>query len=177
MNLFSRAFDGVPANFATALGAPEALARLVALKRWAPGKPLLRGELGPERVLLAFVPGDGHGRAPTRFEGAFDVSAGACVLRGRFVSPVPTRVMTVLFLAVCAFMIFGGLVTGLGKLGIGQEPLAQVGAHALALVGWLAGVVLFGCFALWNAAPSRADMRELTAHLATALDVAVDDVA
>lgn len=174
MDLLSRAFDGVPMALETSLSASEALARLQALKRWAPGKPLLTGTVEAGRVALTFAPGSGHGRAPARFEGVLDDSSGRCGLRGRFASPGGVRASSALLLAVCALMAFGGLTTGLAHLGIGSEPLAQVGLHLLFLVGWLAVVGLFARLALWNAAPSRQEMAELSGHLAAALDARAD---
>lgn len=172
MRLFSRAFDGIAVSLPTSLDASEALARLAALKRWAPGKPLLTGQIGPERIVLAFAPGNGHGHAFSRFEGVLAPTGEGCELRGRFVSAARVRTMAALFLVACGFMAFGGLITGLGELGLGSAPLAQVGLHLLAVVGWLAGVALFAAVALWNAAPSAGEVRDLTKHLVEALGAA-----
>ncbi len=170
MSLFSRAFDGIPAVFKSPLDAPAAEARLLALKRWAPGKPLLTGVIAPDRVTLAFAPGSGYGRSRSRFEGRLEPAEGGCVLRGRFIGSGPTRAIAALFVAFSALMAFGGLLTGLADLRGGGDSISQVGVDLLGLIGWLCGVALFGCFSLWNAAPSRHEMRDMTEHLAAALD-------
>ena len=55
MSLLPRAFEGVPADFASPLDAQAALARLAESKRWAPGKPLLTGQIEPGQVWLSFA--------------------------------------------------------------------------------------------------------------------------
>ena len=169
MNLFSRAFEGVPAEFGSPLDAPTALARLVALKRWAPGKPLLTGEIQPGRITLGFATGSDYGRAWMRFEGRLEPAGDGCVLRGRFVNSAAVRAFSVLFLGVCGFMGLGGLTGGLGMLLHGDDTSAHLAMQALFLVGWLLVVALFGTGILWNAAPSRGDMRDMARHLSTAL--------
>jgi hypothetical protein len=167
MSLFSRAFNGIPATFSSSLDRSAATASLMELKRWKPGKPLLTGEIGPDRIELAFVPYSGYGRAPTRFEGLLESSEIGCVLRGRFVSPASVRAATGLGVAVAGLMAFGGLAAGL-RIFL-SEGDSLIGPHLLALAGWLLVVGLFGCVALWNATPSRAQVRDMTKHLEAAL--------
>ena len=169
MSLFSRAFEGVPADFASPLDASAALARLADLKRWAPGKPLLTGQVKPERIALGFATGSGYGRAWMRFEGRLEPAGGGCVLRGRFVNGATVRVFAALFIAVCSLMALGGLASGLGMLLQGGDSLADAARQALGLAGWLLGVGSFGGLMLWNAAPSRREMRDMTRHLTAAL--------
>ncbi len=169
MSLFSRAFEGVPAEFASPLDASAALARLLALKRWAPGKPLLTGEVGLERIALAFATGSGYGRAWTRFEGRLESSDAGCVLRGRFVNGAPVRVFAALFIVFCGLIAFGGLASGLDMLLHGVDSLADFARRALGLVGWLLGLGLFGGLVLWNAGPSHYEMRDMKRHLTAAL--------
>ena len=175
MSLFSRAFDGVAADFASPLDAQAALGRLVQLKRWAPGKPLLTGQIRPEQVRLSFATNSGYGRAWMRFEGRLEPAGSGSVLRGRFVNGEAVRIFSALFLGACGFIGLGGLLTGLGALVHGGDAATPRAMQALFLVGWLLVVALFGVGILWNAAPSGYEMRDMAGHLSAALQA--DDAA
>ncbi len=170
MALFSQAFDGVPALITTSLDVSTAMSRLADLKRWAPGKPLLTGEIKPGRVELAFAPGGGYGRAPSKFEGVLESSQEGCVLRGRFVSRSSVRAVSALMIAICGFMAFGGLLTGLGTIGQAGS-IKEMGILVLGLLGWLLAVGVFGSIVLWNAAPARSEIRDMTRYIEGALGV------
>ncbi len=170
MSLFARAFDGVPAAFTSPLEVVAAQARLEQLKRWAPGKPLLTGRIDAQQIVLGFAPGSGYGRSRTRFEGALEATAPGCVLRGRFIGSGSARASSVLCLAVCGFMAFGGLITGLRDIAAHADSLADVVPRLLFLCLWMLLLTLFGALVLWNAAPSRSEVRDMSQHLAAALE-------
>lgn len=170
VGMFSRAFDGVPLVVATTLELPAAMAALGQLKRWAPGKPLLTGEIQSERIVLAFAPGSGYGRAPSRYEGVLESSPSGCVLRGRFVSSGSVRTTSAFMIVMCAFMALGGMISGLSDAFAEEGTFIQIGMKVLVVGGWLLAVGLFGSLILWNAAPGHSEVRDMTKHLQSALD-------
>lgn len=66
-------------------------------------------------------------------------------------------------------MAFGGLLTGLGNLRSHGDSFGQIGISALYLLGWLLALGAFALIILWNAAPSRSEVRDMTGHIEAAL--------
>ena len=168
MSLFSRAFNGVPAVFNSPLDASAALANLAALKRGAPGKPLLAGKIGPDEIAVGFAPGSDYGRARSRFLGRLEPTDSGCVLRGRFIRSGPRRATGGLCIAACGLTGFVSLTAGLLDILGNGDSFAQLAPNLLFLT-YPIGLGLLGCLGLWILAPSRSEMRDMKQHLAAAL--------